>query len=206
MVYPFAKFLLLPIPRIWVRSIKGLENIPKIGPALLAANHASFLDPYVIYCYAIPYTGRKIYSVATKSLFKGNRLKRALLSRWMACIPTNGSIKKVVQELKKRNLVLIFPEGTRSYDGKLLKARTGAAAIALLSRVPVIPIGIAGTHEVWPVQRRLPKLGKVVRIRIGAPLYFRRYYGKRPTRAILEQVNRRIMREIAKLAGKKYKW
>ena len=99
----------------------------------------------------------------------------------------------------------IFPEGTRSIDGKLQQARSGIAKLVIAAKVPVLPIGIIGSHKILPKGKFLPRF-KRCKINIGRPLYFKEYYNKKTNKKILEDITRIIMKNIAKLVDQKYNY
>ena len=105
--------------------------------------------------------------------------------------------------MKKGELAGIFPEGTRSPDGKIQKAKSGIANLAIAAKVPVLPIGIIGSHKILPKGNFFPRLKRCT-INIGKPLVFKQYYNKKINKRMLDNVTRSIMKEIAKLAGQKY--
>ena len=147
---------------------EGLEHIPETGPALLVANHGSFLDPPLVGCGVM---SREVHFVARASLFKG---PLGPIIRRLSTIPLEDNagdlraIRTVIEHLAKGELVLIFPEGARTYDGRLQPFRDGVRLIARKSGCPVVPIAIEGAFEAWPRTRALPRLlGCRVRIRCG---------------------------------------
>ncbi|MFA5860243.1 MAG: lysophospholipid acyltransferase family protein, partial [Candidatus Thermoplasmatota archaeon] len=105
--------------------------------------------------------------------------------------------------LNEGKLFGIYPEGTRSTDGKLHKGRTGAARLALQARVPIIPVGMLGTDKVLPKGKSLPKLKKVT-IHLGAPLSFAEFYGMENDRKVCREVTDRVMEAIGRLSGQEY--
>lgn len=163
-------------------KVVGLENIPKNGKAILAANHGSFLDPVVLF-HVIR---RKHYSITANFLFK---------IRWLAwafkatdCIPAGDSKKSAIDNavplLKKGEMVLLFPEGKcRCKKRQLLyrNPKKGVSVLALKTGAPVIPIGIMGTFDAWPASNMFPAFFKKLEVRIGLPLQFERYKSKNPT-------------------------
>src|SRR3989344_7118609 len=154
MDYPIEFLIYRSIIWLFVRKIKGKENIPKDKPFIAAANNASFLDDALLPYTAFIFTKRN-FRVFINSRFYKNPLIRAYLNHYDQ-IPVHAgkdakqkkegtnkkAFDKAIKTLKENKIFLIFPEGTRSHDGKLKKAKTGIARIALLSKAPVIPIGI----------------------------------------------------------------
>jgi 1-acyl-sn-glycerol-3-phosphate acyltransferase len=144
---------------------RGLENIPSEGGAIIAANHSSYLDP-VILSAAVP---RKIVWVVSKDVYDIWWLK--LLFRATGMIRVNGSVDKAVSVLKEGKLVGIFPEGSRSFDGRLKAAKDGVAVIAKGSGMPVIPCLIRGAFEAYPRGAVFPRI-HAVEVVAGTPLKF----------------------------------
>ena len=118
----------------------------------------------------------------------------------------NRALQKALYYLKNKEPICIYPEGHRTLDGQLQKAKTGVAKLALAAKVPVLPIGITGTFNILSKGRAIPKFKKCVVIKVGKPLYFNEYYGKENDKKVLNVVTAKIMKEIAKLIKKKYNY
>jgi 1-acyl-sn-glycerol-3-phosphate acyltransferase len=184
----------------------GLEHLPRRGGVLLAPNHLSFADDLLV---PLMLKGRRA-TILAKSDYWDHWYTRWFF-QWSGCVPvyrTGGSasraaIDAAVKALKDGRIVMMFPEGTRSPDGRLYRGKTGVARIALEAGVPVVPVGVVGTFELWPYTQRLPKPGHVV-IRFGEPLRFDRYRGMQPDRFALRSVTDEIMYEIMMLTGQEY--
>src|SRR3989338_868943 len=189
MAYPIARYIVKLIYWPWLKEIKGLENIPKDKPFIIAANHSSYFDIMLPHLCIIKTIDTHILTFVNASYWK-IPLVGAFLD-WAGGIPVyvrheNGakkknmeSFKKALDYLKKGGAILIFPEGTRSDDGKLKKAHTGIAKLAIKSKTPILPFGIIDAHRVLPKGAMLPR--------------FRR-------------ATRKIMKEIAKLINQKYNY
>ena len=209
-MYWVFKGILKPI-LMGLYSIKaeGRGNVPKKGPAIIAANHLSFLDSFFI---PLVVKKRKVTYLAKADYFKS--WKTAWFFNMVGQIPTEReggkkseqALNAALQVLKEGKLLGIYPEGTRSPDGRLYRGRTGVARLALQAGVPVIPTGLIGTPEVMPIDRKLPKLtGRLpVRVRFGEPLDFSRYAGKERDRFALRSVTDEIQYEIMQLSGQEY--
>ncbi len=156
-----------------VRIEGAIDAIPRDGPVILAANHASNLDAVVIGSWLIPRLGRRIQWLGKKELFDWP------LVGWAA---RNGGVHPVDRDaadveafrlaqriLDEGHVLFVFPEGTRSPDGTLQEARDGIALLALRTGAPIVPIGIAGSNKVWPKGQRFPHPGGHVTVRIGEP-------------------------------------
>lgn len=210
-MYWVIKAILKPLLKALYRiRVEGLENVPKKGPAILAANHLSFLDsffiPLVVKRRKVTYLAKADYfkSWKTSWFFKG--------CGQISCERGGGdksqqSLEIALDVLKERKLLGIYPEGTRSPDGYLYRGRTGVARLALASGVPVIPVGLIGTEKVMPKSAKMPRLfGRVeVVVRIGKPIDFSRYAGKEKDRFVLRSVTDEIVYEIMQLSGQEYR-
>ena len=155
-------------------TIEGaVDEIPRDGPVIIAANHASNLDPVVIGSWLIPRIGRRFQWLGKKELFDWPVI--GYLARHGGVHPVDRSTADVeAYRLAKRildegHVLFVFPEGTRSWDGTLQEARDGVAALALRTGAPIVPVAIAGSDRVWPRRRKLPRPGGRVTVRVGSP-------------------------------------
>ncbi|GAA0280711.1 lysophospholipid acyltransferase family protein [Streptomyces polychromogenes] len=212
MFYHLLKHVLLgPLLRLLFRPrIEGLENIPEEGAAIVAGNHLSFSDHFLMPAIL----RRRITFLAKAEYFTGPGLKGRLTAAFFRSagqIPVDRSGKDAGQAalreglgvLAKGELLGIYPEGTRSHDGRLYKGKVGVAAMALGAGVPVVPCAMLGTFEIQPPGQTLPKIRRVT-IRFGAPLEFSRYEGMEGERAVLRAVTDEIMYAILNLSGQEY--
>ncbi|MFJ9341833.1 lysophospholipid acyltransferase family protein [Streptomyces sp. NPDC101733] len=212
MFYHLLKHVLLgPLLRMLFRPrIEGLENIPPDGAAIVAGNHLSFSDHFLMPAIL----GRRITFLAKAEYFTGPGLKGRLTAAFFRSagqIPVDRSGKDAGQAalreglgvLAKGELLGIYPEGTRSHDGRLYKGKVGVAAMALGAGAPVVPCAMVGTFEIQPPGQKLPKIRRVT-IRFGAPMEFSRYEGMEGERAVLRAVTDEIMYEILALSGQEY--
>ena len=157
----------------WPIKIKGQKNLNKESSLILAANHVSYLDPIVLGVAV----RRKIYFIAKKEVFNIPIL--GFIIRSLGAIPVDRkkpnpvSIKKTFLVLKKGNILGIFPEGTRSLNGKLLDFNIGLIKIALKTKSPIIPVGINGTFSIYPPKAKLPSFfkRKNIYINFGEPIH-----------------------------------
>lgn len=149
--------------------VYGLENIPK-GPAIIAPNHVSFYDPPLISC-SFP---EELHYLAKEELFDYTFL-RWLISNLNAH-PVSGSekdlktMKLICQLLEKGEKVVIFPEGSRSHDDELLDLKLGVSMLAFRNHVPIIPVYLKGSFEIWPIQNKWPKFSGKTTCTIGKPI------------------------------------
>ena len=210
MFYWLAKAILKPpLLAIYRIRTRGLENVPKKGPAIIAANHLSFLDSFFI---PLVVKRRKVTYLAKADYF--TNWKTAWFFKMCGQIPTERSGGKKSQQsldvalevLQEGKLLGIYPEGTRSPDGFLHRGRTGVARLALTAGVPVIPCGLVGTEAVMPKAAKFPRMrGQLrVEVRYGKPLDFSRYKGRERDRFVLRSVTDEIMYEIMQLSNQEY--
>lgn len=218
MDYPIEYLIYRPLIGLFVRKVRGMENVPKDRPFIAAANHSSYLDD-IILPYAAFICTKRNFRILINSRFYRNPLVKAFLDHYHM-IPVEvgkdtknpkameeknkAAFREALKTLKSGKVFIIFPEGSRSEDGRLKKAKTGTARIALLSKAPVVPIGIVGSYRLWPKGKALPKPGRVD-VNIGRPIYFNKYYKKPMTKAMLEKMTGEIMAEIGKLTGQEYR-
>jgi 1-acyl-sn-glycerol-3-phosphate acyltransferase len=210
--YWFLKWIALgPVLRLVFRpEVSGLEHVPTEGPAILASNHLSYAD-----WLFMPLTiNRKVTFVAkaeyfTTPGFKGWLQKTFFSGAGQVPIDRSGadaaagalmSAKKVLGE---GDLFGIYPEGTRSHDGKLYRGKTGVARLAIETGVPVIPVAVVGTDIVAPPGKKFGHWTRPV-VRFGKPLDFSRYEGLENDRFILRSATDEIMYEIMRLSGQEY--
>ncbi|MCA9101724.1 MAG: 1-acyl-sn-glycerol-3-phosphate acyltransferase [Planctomycetales bacterium] len=150
-------------------KISGREYEPATGGALLMSNHESFLDPVYV---GVAFRRRPTY-LARASLFRNAAFGRIISAVGAIPIDRDGSgisgLKETLRRLKRGEMVLIFPEGTRSPDGRVQPLKPGFVALARRADVPLVPVAIAGAYDAWPRQRRLPRPGRVC-VEIGAPI------------------------------------
>ncbi|KOG55033.1 acyl-phosphate glycerol 3-phosphate acyltransferase [Streptomyces virginiae] len=212
MFYHLLKHVLLgPLLRLLFRPrIEGLENIPAEGAAIVAGNHLSFSDHFLMPAIL----KRRITFLAKAEYFTGPGVKGRLTAAFFRSagqIPVDRSGKNAGQAalreglsvLAKDELLGIYPEGTRSHDGRLYKGKVGVAAMALGAGVPVVPCAMVGTFEIQPPGKKIPKIRRVT-IRFGEPLDFSRYAGMEGERAVLRAVTDEIMYAILGLSGQEY--
>ena len=207
MVYPIEKRIVCPIINLWIKKVNGLENVPKKGHFIIAANHASYMDHFIIMCTLVPYLNKKIHHLAKKEHF--NNILKKTWHTYVGAVPIDRqkggkeALQWAIKALMQGKIIAIHPEGTRSLTGKLQEAKTGVVRLALLSKAPVLPIGLIGTFERLPKGKYIPKFSKAT-MNIGIPMRFPNYYGKKINKKMLREVTNEIMKEIAKLSNQKY--
>jgi 1-acyl-sn-glycerol-3-phosphate acyltransferase len=210
--YYVLKYIILgPILRLLFRPrIEGLEHIPEEGAAIVAGNHLSFSDHFLMPAII----KRRITFLAKAEYFTGPGLKGRLTAAFFHSagqIPVDRSGKDAGQAaireglgvLSKGELLGIYPEGTRSHDGRLYKGKVGVAVMAIKAQVPVVPCAMVGTFEIQPPGKVVPRI-KQVTIRFGEPLDFARYAGMENQKAAIRAVTDEIMYAILGLSGQEY--
>lgn len=212
MFYWFLKKILVgPILRLLFRPwVEGGEHVPEHGPAIIASNHLSFSDSFFL-PLMIP---QRITFIAKAEYFTGRGVKgwfsRAFFTG-IGQIPVDRSggraseaaLNAGLRVLRRGGFFGIYPEGTRSHDGRLYRGRTGVARLALEAGVPVIPVAMIDTDKIQPPGRVIPKLGRVG-IRFGPPLDFSRYEGMENDRFVLRSITDELMYELMELSGQEY--
>ncbi len=204
-------FVLGPLLRVLFRPwVRGMDNIPATGAAILASNHLSFSDSIFL-----PLQSRRpVVFLAKSDYFTGKGVKGALV-RWFfkstGQLPidrsggkaSEASLNTGLRVLEQGQMLGIYPEGTRSPDGRLYRGRTGIARMVLEAKVPVIPVAMIDTEKVQPIGKRLPRIRRVG-IVVGKPLDFSRFDGMEGDRIVLRAVTDEIMYELMKLSGQEY--
>ena len=203
-----ARKIVRPIAnRLWRFELVGFDRLPMTGPAILCANHISFLDSAFLMIQVprnISFVGKSEYmdSWKTKYLFPA-----------LGMIPIDRSGGEKSQEalqsaetvLRRGELFGIFPEGTRSRDGMLYRGKTGAARLAMKVNCPIFPVGITGTAEIQPPDAKLPKVGGRVRIEIARPILPERYTSRHDDHLVLREMIDEVMFEIRAMTGQEYR-
>lgn len=212
MFYWLMKYVVIgPIVKgIFRPWIVGRGNVPAEGAAILASNHLSFIDsiflPLMIdrrmsfLAKSDYFTGRGIKGLATRLFFKATGQIPIDRSGGKA---SEASLNTGLQVLGQGDLLGIYPEGTRSPDGKLYRGRTGIARMAMEAKVPVIPVVMVDTDTMMPIGRKIPRIMRVGVV-IGEPLDFSRYKGMENDRYILRSVTDEIMVALHRLGEQEY--
>jgi len=207
MAYWLFKRLFSPILHFFYRiRVEGLEHVPATGGAILASNHVSFSDsiflPLVL--------RRRITFVAKAEYFEDP--KTAWFFRSMGQIPikrdggsaSQRALDAAREVLDGGGLFGIYPEGTRSPDGRLYKGHTGVARLAVQCRAPVLAVAMIGTREAQPIGQVMPNLFRTVTIRISPLLDFSRYVERADDPLVLRQITDEVMFELRELTGQEY--
>ncbi|MDN5764942.1 MAG: 1-acyl-sn-glycerol-3-phosphate acyltransferase [Humibacillus sp.] len=207
MFYSLGRNVLYPLSHALYRpTIEGKENVPRHGGVVVASNHLSFIDSF-----AIPLASpRQVRFLAKAEYWTGSGVGGALRKGFFSAvgmIPVDRGSTSAAQESLDQALEVInegdafgiYPEGTRSRDGRLYRGRTGVAWLALTAGVPVLPVGLIGTENIQPVGARFPKLAKVT-VRFGEPIGIERFAGM-PAGKARRQLTDEVMDAIAALSG-----
>jgi 1-acyl-sn-glycerol-3-phosphate acyltransferase len=199
--------LLRTVFRPWVR---GAENIPKSGAAIVVCNHVSFVDS-VFLPLVLP---RQMSFLAKSDYFTGKGVKGFFVRTFMTAagqLPidrtggkaSEASLNTGLRVISEGRLLGIYPEGTRSPDGRMYRGRTGVARMVLEAQVPVIPTAVIGTRDVMPLGAKMPKV-KRVGVVVGKPLDFSRFHGMDSDRFVLRAITDEIIYEMNRLSQQEY--
>lgn len=212
MFYWFLKWIAIgPLLRLVFRpEAEGVEHVPAEGPAILASNHLSYAD-WLFMPLAVP---RKVSFVAKAEYFTSPGIRGWLKKVFFSGtgnIPIDrsgadaaaGALLSAKRVLGAGELFGIYPEGTRSHDGRLYRGKTGVARLTLETGVPVVPVAVVGTDVVAPPGKKFGSFTRPV-VRFGRPLDFSRYAGMENDRFILRSITDEIMYEIMRLSGQEY--
>jgi len=211
--YWLAKFVLIgPLLRlIWRPWTKGLENVPAEGPVILVSNHLSFCDSFFM-PVMVP---RQVTFLAKSEYFTTPGIK-GLFSRIffsaVGQVPIDRSdpdrakaaINTGARVLQEGDILAIYPEGTRSPDGRLYRGKTGVARLALATGAPVIPVSMVNTNVIQPAGRRIPRLRPRPGSVFGKPMDFSRFEGLAGDRFVERSITDEIMYELMRLSGQEY--
>ena len=208
MLYESMQAVVPPLARaVWRPVVEGIANVPPEGPVILASNHLSFADSVVIPIVA----PRRVVFLAKEEYFTTPGPKGRLSNAWftaLGMVPVSrddtksamASLETALEVLSRGQVLGLYPEGTRSRDGRLYRGRTGVAQLALMSGATIVPVGLLGTDRLQPVGSRLPRLARVT-VRFGEPIStVGQYDGVAPGRARRE-ITDRVMHEIQRLSG-----
>ncbi len=208
-LYEVMHAVIPPVTRaLWRPTVEGLDHVPATGPVILASNHLSFVDSIVIPCI-VP---RKVTYLAKSDYFTGTGLKGTAQRMWfegLGMLPIDrddtraalASLDTALEVLGRGEAFGIYPEGTRSRDGRIYKGRTGVAHLALTAGCPVVPVGLMGTQDIQPVGSNRPRLAADVTARFGEPLHFTNRFAGVPSGRARREVTDEIMAAIGRLSG-----
>jgi 1-acyl-sn-glycerol-3-phosphate acyltransferase len=201
-----------PVLRLLFRPwVTGLDHVPAHGGAILASNHLSFSDsiflPLVL--------DRRVTFLAKSDYFTCRGAKgrlTALFFRLADQLPVDrtggraseAALRTGLRVLRRGELLGIYPEGTRSPDGRLYRGRPGVARLALDSGATVVPVGLSGTEQIQPLGARLPRVGPKVAVTVGAPVDLSPWRDRTADSRMLREITAVIMREIQAITGQEY--
>jgi 1-acyl-sn-glycerol-3-phosphate acyltransferase len=207
-LYYVLHLVLKPLTRMIYRPVvEGADNVPQEGPLILASNHLSFIDSIVIPLLA----PRRIFYLAKAEYFVGkgpvSRLRNSLF-RTLGAIPVDRvaarsaqlSLDAALSVLNAGDAFGIYPEGTRSRDGRLYRGHTGVAWLALNAHAPVVPVGLVGTEKIMPIGSRFPRVRRIT-VRFGEPLSFEDLAQRYPPAMARRMATDTVMDAIARLSG-----
>ncbi|MEV4434287.1 lysophospholipid acyltransferase family protein [Streptomyces sp. NPDC049555] len=203
-------FLGLLMRVLYRPTVEGARHIPGSGPVILAGNHTTFIDSLFLSLVV----ERQVYFIGKDEYVKGTGLKGRLMAWFFTTsgmIPVdrdggNGGVAALMtgrRVLEEGKIFGIYPEGTRSPDGRLYRGRTGIARLALMTGAPVVPFAMIGTDKVQPSGKGVPRIAPVT-VRFGEPLDFARYEGMDRDRYVLRAVTDEVMSEVMRLSGQEY--
>jgi 1-acyl-sn-glycerol-3-phosphate acyltransferase len=207
-MYTVLHTVIPPLAKVvWRPQVRGLENVPRTGPVILASTHLSFADSLVIPIVA----PRQVHFLAKSDYFTGDGVKGRLQRAWfegMGMLPVDrddpraalGSLDTALEVLGRGGAFGLYPEGTRSRDGRLYRGRTGVAHLALTAGVPIVPVGITGTERLQPVGARLPRIVPVT-VEFGAPIEVAGRYAGVPLGRARREVTDEVMAAIQAMTG-----
>jgi 1-acyl-sn-glycerol-3-phosphate acyltransferase len=207
MAYWILKWLLTPLVRFLYRvRVEGLENVPADGGAILAGNHLAVFDSFFLPLVV----RRRITFVAKAEYFEDP--KTAWFFRAVGQIPikrgggsaSQRALESAREVLEGGGLFGIYPEGTRSPDGRLYKGHTGAARLAVQTRVPVLAVACIGTRETQEIGKALPRFFMPITVRVSKPMDFARYADRPTDPLVLRQITDEIMFDLQSLGGQEY--
>ncbi|MEW2250255.1 MULTISPECIES: lysophospholipid acyltransferase family protein [unclassified Streptomyces] len=209
--FAIIKAVLGPVMRLMFRlRAEGAENIPGDGPVILAGNHLTFIDSMILPLVC----DRQVFFIGKDEYVTGKGLKGRLMAWFftgVGMIPVDrdggrGGVAALMtgrRVLEEGKVFGIYPEGTRSPDGRLYRGRTGIARLTLMTGAPVVPFAMIGTDKLQPGGSGMPRPGQVT-VRFGEPMEFSRYEGMDRDRYVLRAVTDSVMAEVMRLSGQEY--
>lgn len=208
MAHTILRSTFFPFLRAFFKQIEGLENLPKSGPYIIAANHIGFIDYFFMASVIIPFTKRKIHFMAKREKWRDWLGDRIVKKCWGAIVidPENKAkcLEEALDYLRQGEICAIYPEGEASKGKELFEGKTGVAKLAIRSRTPVVPVGFLGplgSRSFVTTFKNIIYSYKKVSIKIGKPMIFQ---NQEINEQSLEEVTREIMKNIASLCNKVY--
>lgn len=211
MLRTFLDTVVAPLLRLLLRPrVEGRDNVPGDGPLIVASNHLSVIDSFII-PLVLP---RHVTFIAKAQYFEGTGVKGRFV-RWfmtsLGHVPVTrgagrgamGALEQALEVLRDGGAFNIYPEGTRSMDGRLYRGRTGIGWLVLASGAQVLPLGVIGTDRLQPIGARLPRIRPRPTVRIGKPMDFVQYQDLPPARA-RRAITDDVVSTIRELSGQEY--
>ncbi|GAB3583885.1 lysophospholipid acyltransferase family protein [Amycolatopsis endophytica] len=211
MLYQLIRLASVPVVKgIYRPEVRGAERVPEHGPVILAPNHRAAIDTTVLSLVS----PRRVRFLGKAEYFTGKGVRGRLMAAFLDAlgfVPVErGNAKAGLAALESGRKVLddggvfgIYPEGTRSLDGRLHRGHTGVGSLALATGAKVVPVALTGTEKVQPIGKLMPRVAKVT-VEFGEPLDFSRYAGLEASPAIRRAVTDEVMYAIAELSGQEY--
>lgn len=212
MLYWLMKYVVLgPLLRAVYRTkVSGKENVPATGPVVIVGNHQSVIDSFFMPLYV----SRRVNFLAKSDYFTGKGLKgwaTRVFMNGLGQIPidrsggraSEASLNTGLKVLGNGEVLALYPEGTRSPDGRIYRGRTGVARMIVEAQCPVVPVAMVGSREMMPIGAKLPRISPL-EIRFGEPLDFSRFAGMDGDRFVLRSITDRIVDELRLLGGQEY--
>ncbi len=208
MLYTVLHAVVPPVVRVvWRPQVSGIEHVPTTGPVLLASNHLSFVDSVVIPVIA----PRRVAFLAKSDYFTGTGLSGAFTKAWfeaLGMLPVDrddskaalASLDTALEVLGRGEAFGIYPEGTRSRDGRLYRGRTGVAHLALTAGAPIVPVGLVGTDRLQPVGTRVPRIAPFS-VSFGPPIEVAGRFEGVPLGRARRELTDEVMTAIQRLTG-----
>lgn len=202
--------LALPVRLLYRPTVLGAHHVPATGGVIIASNHVAAVDTAAISLL----TPRRVAFLSKAEYFEGTGLRGRLMASLLTALgyvpvargnarAALGALSAGQQVLDSGEAFCIYPEGTRSLDGRVHRGHTGVAQLALATGAPVVPVALSGTERVQPVGSRLPRPARIT-VRFGEPLDFTRYDGMDASPAIRRAVTDEVMYAIMELSGREY--
>ncbi|KAA9158875.1 1-acyl-sn-glycerol-3-phosphate acyltransferase [Amycolatopsis acidicola] len=211
MLHLLIRLVLAPLARLVYRpDVRGTENVPLTGPVIIAPNHRAAVDTALIQIV----TPRPVSFLGKAEYFTGKGPRARLMAAFLRAlhyVPVErgnamagmAALEAARKVLESGGAFALYPEGTRSLDGRLHRGHTGVGALALATGAKVVPVGINGTEKMLPIGKKVPRLANVT-VRFGEPLDFSRYDGMESSPAIRRAVTDEIMYAILELSEQEY--
>ncbi|TVQ55281.1 MAG: 1-acyl-sn-glycerol-3-phosphate acyltransferase [Phycisphaerales bacterium] len=206
-----SNFTLLLLKVFYRIRLIGKEHIPETGPAIFIANHQSFLDPCIV---GVLTMDRPFSSLARASLFRNPFF--AWVIRQLGAVPIKqgrgdaGALRTALGELEAGRTVLLYPEGSRTPDGRVHEFQRGVLLLIKKAKAPIIPIALEGAHDVWPIGRSMPRLTGRLAVKADEPIdpeTLMREHGDAPMeflRSRIDQMRAKLRDELRQRTGGKY--